>query len=49
MAATTAQDVATFIAKKFEKTSYVYQDQGVYEIRATFGNDFVYRNKSGNP
>ena len=44
----TASDVAQWMVEQLERTPYMYQESIVYKIKSQFGQEFVYRNRSGN-
>lgn len=44
----TAEEIAKWMVEKFDVTTYLYQEQVVYEIRTHFGERFVYTNANGN-
>ncbi len=44
----TAKDIAQWMFDHFEIKNYLYQETVVYEIKKSFGPDFVYTNENGN-
>lgn len=44
----TPEDVARYMLRRLQETSYLYQEQIVYEIQSKFGERFTYTNENGN-
>jgi hypothetical protein len=45
---TTPREIAEWMLEKIKGVKYLYQEEIVYEIAATFGNEFTYINQNGN-
>ena len=45
----TPEDVAQWMAEHFESRDYLYQQVAVVQIRERFGDQFIDRNRAGNP
>jgi hypothetical protein len=45
---TTKKDVAEFMLNQLKSKNRIYQENIVYEIKKTFGEEFVYINENGN-
>lgn len=43
-----AKEVAEWMKQQFDRSSYLYQESTVYQIKKLFGDDFVYQNDNGN-